>query len=105
MLLHSLGECRGFILLSTGHPAYLNVYREVVQRFPALRTSINQHLLQAMSQIKSGKVFRGALWIVGEYSTEVSGAYSEVPIPPHFLLQQMFILQIFKLCSKSCAKS
>jgi coatomer subunit beta len=26
-----------------------------------------------MSQIKSGKVFRGALWIVGEYSDTVAG--------------------------------
>lgn len=49
------------------------VLREVVQKFPELRTSITQHLLQTMSQIKSGKVFRGALWIVGEYSSEVSG--------------------------------
>ncbi|KAF8336939.1 coatomer protein [Cantharellus anzutake] len=46
--------------------------REVVQKFPNLRAAITKTLLQTFSQIKSGKVFRGALWIVGEYCTEVA---------------------------------
>lgn len=43
--------------------------REVVERFPDLRSSIVERLLQTFGDIKSGKVFRGALWIVGEYGT------------------------------------
>lgn len=46
--------------------------REVVERFPDLRSSILDKLLATFDQIKSGKVFRGALWIVGEYATEPS---------------------------------
>ena len=47
--------------------------REVVERFPDLRSSIVERLLQTFGDIKSGKVFRGALWIVGEYGTSVKG--------------------------------
>ncbi|MBW0466648.1 hypothetical protein O181_006363 [Austropuccinia psidii MF-1] len=43
--------------------------REVVEKFPDLRSSIIEKLLQTFGEIKSGKVFRGALWIVGEYCT------------------------------------
>lgn len=49
--------------------------REVVQKFPNLRKSITEKLLTTMSQIKAGKVFRGTLWIVGEYVTEVNGTF------------------------------
>lgn len=45
--------------------------REVVEKFPALRSSIIEKLLSTFSEIKSGKVFRGALWIVGEYGNTV----------------------------------
>ena len=41
--------------------------REVVEKFPALRSGIVEKLLGTFGDIKSGKVFRGALWIVGEY--------------------------------------
>ena len=47
--------------------------REVVERFPDLRSSIVEKLLSTFDDIKSGKVFRGALWIVGEYCTKVEG--------------------------------
>ena len=47
--------------------------REVVERFPDLRSSIVERLLQTFGDIKSGKVFRGALWIVGEYGTSAKG--------------------------------
>ncbi|KAG0152330.1 hypothetical protein CROQUDRAFT_649710 [Cronartium quercuum f. sp. fusiforme G11] len=43
--------------------------REVVEKFPDLRSSIVEKLLVTFGEIKSGKVFRGALWIVGEYCT------------------------------------
>ncbi|CAG8618449.1 4289_t:CDS:10, partial [Paraglomus occultum] len=45
--------------------------REVVEKFPSLRTSILEKLLDTFMDVKSGKVFRGALWIVGEYCSEV----------------------------------
>ena len=41
--------------------------REVVEKFPDLRPTIISKLLTILPQIKSGKVFRGALWILGEY--------------------------------------
>ena len=52
-----------------------NGCREVVEKFPNLRKSITEKLLETFGQIRSGKVFRGALWIVGEYVTELSGMY------------------------------
>ncbi|KAK0542194.1 coatomer subunit beta, partial [Tilletia horrida] len=45
--------------------------REVVEKFPNLRSSIVEKLLQTFADIKSGKVFRGALWIAGEYCESV----------------------------------
>ena len=45
--------------------------REVVEKFPNLRSSIVEKLLATFGEIKSGKVFRGALWIVGEYGDTV----------------------------------
>lgn len=44
--------------------------KEVITKFPALRESIVARLLLALPQIKSGKVFRGALWIIGEFSLD-----------------------------------
>ena len=43
--------------------------REVVEKFPDLRPAITEKLISTFSEIKSGKVFRGAMWIVGEYCT------------------------------------
>ena len=40
---------------------------EVVEKFPALRPSITEHLIRTLPEIKSGKVYRGILWILGEY--------------------------------------
>ncbi|SJX63600.1 probable SEC26-coatomer complex beta chain of secretory pathway vesicles [Sporisorium reilianum f. sp. reilianum] len=45
--------------------------REVVEKFPNLRSSIVDKLLRTFTEIKSGKVFRGALWIVGEYCADI----------------------------------
>ncbi|KAI8461380.1 coatomer beta subunit [Phakopsora pachyrhizi] len=47
--------------------------REVVEKFPDLRSSIIEKLLSTFGDIKSGKVFRGALWIVGEYCATQEG--------------------------------
>ncbi|KAF9267267.1 coatomer protein [Marasmius fiardii PR-910] len=45
--------------------------REVVEKFPALRSDICSRLTQTLSEIRSGKVFRGVLWILGEYVDDV----------------------------------
>jgi coatomer subunit beta len=42
-------------------------FSEVVEKFPALRPSITEHLIRTLPEIKSGKVYRGILWILGEY--------------------------------------
>lgn len=47
--------------------------REVVEKFPSLRPAITDKLVSTFSEIKSGKVFRGAMWIVGEYCAESAG--------------------------------
>jgi coatomer subunit beta len=52
----------------------ISFVREVVEKFPDLRSSIIKKLLQTFGDIKSGKVFRGALWIVGEYCTTEEGS-------------------------------
>jgi len=46
---------------------------EVVEKFPNLRSSITEKLLETFMDVKSGKVFRGALWIVGEYCSTCKG--------------------------------
>jgi coatomer subunit beta len=45
----------------------ISFVREVVEKFPDLRPTITEKLIQTFIEIKSGKVFRGAMWIVGEY--------------------------------------
>ena len=44
--------------------------KEVVEKFPNLRPGIIENLLSTLSDIKAKKVFRGALWILGEYCME-----------------------------------
>lgn len=61
-----------------------------MEKFPHLRSTITQKLVQTLPEIKSGKVFRGILWILGEYveSTadvlatvqELRGVLGEIPI-------------------------
>jgi vesicle coat complex subunit len=55
--------------------------REVVEKFPDLRSTITQKLISTLSDIKSGKVFRGVLWILGEYvdsAADISSAMQEI---------------------------
>ena len=64
--------------------------KEVVEKFPDLRDAILRRLILALPHVKSGKVFRGALWVIGEYALEESliqeswkyirGSIGEVPI-------------------------
>jgi coatomer subunit beta len=49
---------------------------EVVEKFPDLRATITQRLVTTLSDIKSGKVFRGVLWILGEYVDNVADTNS-----------------------------
>lgn len=39
----------------------------MVEKFPTLRSTITSKLISTLPEIKSGKVFRGVLWILGEY--------------------------------------
>jgi coatomer subunit beta len=48
----------------------INFVKEVVEKFPALRTIIVQRLVSTLSEVRAGKVYRGILWIIGEYSLE-----------------------------------
>lgn len=44
--------------------------KEVVEKFPNLRRTILERLIETLSEVRAGKVYRGALWIVGEYSSD-----------------------------------
>lgn len=64
--------------------------KEVVEKFPKLRRSIVERLVSTLSEVRAGKVYRGALWIVGEYSleakdireawTKIRASLGEIPI-------------------------
>lgn len=68
----------------------LSFIKEVVEKFPELRSPIIQRLLISLDSIRCGKVFRGALWIIGEYALEfkdiqnawkhIRSSVGEVPI-------------------------
>ncbi|THW53033.1 Coatomer, beta subunit [Aureobasidium pullulans] len=44
--------------------------KEVVEKFPKLRGTIVGRLVSTLSEVRAGKVYRGSLWIIGEYSLE-----------------------------------
>ncbi len=44
--------------------------REVMEKFPGFRKDILKRLLPILGEITTSRVYRGALWIVGEYSDE-----------------------------------
>ncbi|KAI9795769.1 MAG: coatomer subunit beta [Candelina submexicana] len=48
----------------------ISFVKEVVEKFPKLRRSIVERLVSTLSEVRAGKVYRGALWVVGEYSLE-----------------------------------
>lgn len=50
----------------------ISFVKEVVEKFPQLRHSIVGKLIATLSEVRAGKVYRGALWIVGEYSLGAS---------------------------------
>ncbi|EMG48736.1 SEC26 Coatomer subunit beta [Candida maltosa Xu316] len=85
LLLDSIAD-----LNSTAAYDVITFVKEVVEKFPDLRESILKRLILALPHVKSGKVFRGALWVIGEYALEESliqdswkyirGSIGEVPI-------------------------
>ncbi|KAI5921496.1 Coatomer, beta subunit [Camillea tinctor] len=48
----------------------ISFVKEVVEKFPKLRPSIVARLVETLSEVRAGKVYRGIIWIVGEYSLE-----------------------------------
>jgi coatomer subunit beta len=51
----------------------MRITREVMEKFPHLRSGIIERLLESFLEMKTGRVFRGALWIIGEYALEENG--------------------------------
>ena len=47
----------------------ISFIKEVVEKFPSLRAAVLDQLLATLGDIKAKKIFRGALWILGEYCT------------------------------------
>ncbi|KIP11707.1 hypothetical protein PHLGIDRAFT_82967 [Phlebiopsis gigantea 11061_1 CR5-6] len=69
-VVHALMDFLG----DSNNPSALDVVafvREVVEKFPQLRTTICEKLITTLGEIKSGKVYRGVLWILGEYAETV----------------------------------
>lgn len=55
--------------------------KEVVERFPDLRQSIIERLLLTLAETKAGRVYRGALWIIGEYcdtEADIRAAWKQI---------------------------
>ncbi|KAF3067053.1 Coatomer subunit beta [Daldinia childiae] len=50
----------------------ISFVKEVVEKFPKLRPSIVSRLVDTLSEVRAGKVYRGIIWIIGEYSLEES---------------------------------
>lgn len=48
----------------------ISFVKEVVERFPKMRSSIVERLVSTLGEVRAGKVYRGSLWIIGEYSLE-----------------------------------
>lgn len=48
----------------------ISFIKEVVEKFPALRSSIVERLISTLQEVRAGKVFRGSLWVIGEYSLQ-----------------------------------
>ena len=89
LLIHSIHQCAikfsevaasvvellmGFIADFNASSAVdvISFVKEVVEKFPKLRPSIVERLVSTLSEVRAGKVYRGALWIVGEYSLEAN---------------------------------
>lgn len=63
MLLSMMGQ-----LNTVAATEVISFVKQVIDKYPDLRSNIIAHLLEALKAVKSGKVYRGSLWILGEYS-------------------------------------
>lgn len=85
LLLELLGD-----LSTPAASEVITLVKEVVEKFPDLRLPVVHKLIVALQGVKSGKVYRGLLWILGEYCLEekdiqdawrhIRGAVGEIPI-------------------------
>ena len=50
----------------------ISFVKEVSEKFPKLRPSIVERLVSTLGEVRAGKVYRGSLWVVGEYSLQES---------------------------------
>lgn len=57
-------------LSSSSESDILGFVKEVIEKFPTLRSAILTRLVGSLGQIRSGKIYRGVLWIIGEYALE-----------------------------------
>lgn len=64
------GSAFDFLTDSTSAVDVISFVREVMEKFPDLRAGIIERLLENFSEMKTGRVFRGALWIIGEYAVD-----------------------------------
>ncbi|RMZ87287.1 hypothetical protein DV736_g5480, partial [Chaetothyriales sp. CBS 134916] len=46
----------------------ISFVKEVVEKYPKLRSSIVERLVSTLGEVRAGKVYRGSLWVIGEYS-------------------------------------
>lgn len=53
---------------STSAVDVINFVKEVVEKFPKLRSTIVNRLVDVLGEVRAGKVYRGALWTIGEYA-------------------------------------
>ncbi|SCU86976.1 LAME_0D08306g1_1 [Lachancea meyersii CBS 8951] len=65
LFLESIGN-----LSSNAASGVISFIKEVIEKYPQLRKEILQHLLGALPYVHSAKAYRGALWILGEYSID-----------------------------------
>ncbi|KAF2430547.1 Coatomer, beta subunit [Tothia fuscella] len=55
--------------------------KEVVEKFPKLRSNIVERLTNLLGEVRAGKVYRGSLWIIGEYCSqekEIQAAWKRI---------------------------
>jgi vesicle coat complex subunit len=48
----------------------ISFVKEVLEKFPKLRSNIVDRLTALLGEVRAGKVYRGALWAVGEYADQ-----------------------------------
>jgi coatomer subunit beta len=59
----------------------ISFIKEVVEKFPALRQSIIERLLLTLAELKAARVYRAALWVIGEYcdtEADIRAAWKQI---------------------------